>query len=87
MSFNPDHNKQAQEVILSRKLQQRHHPPLFFNDIPVNQNINQKHLEMILESKLSSEEYFKEESFLTKVNKTIGLLHRFQACCLDHLFQ
>ena len=48
-SFNPDDNKLAQEVIFTRKLQTRRRPPLFFNDIPVNQGITQKHLRMILD--------------------------------------
>ena len=32
MSFNPDRNKQAQEVIFSRKIRKGFHPNLDFND-------------------------------------------------------
>ena len=35
MSFNPDLNKQAQEVIFSRKLTKFYHPKIFFNNAPV----------------------------------------------------
>ena len=32
MPFNPDRNKQAQEVIFSRKTRKGFHPILYFND-------------------------------------------------------
>ena len=32
MSFNPDLNKQAQEVIISRKLNESSHPKIVFNN-------------------------------------------------------
>ena len=35
MLFNPDLNKQGQEVIFSRKLNKSFHPKIFFNDAPV----------------------------------------------------
>ena len=35
MSFNPDLNKQAQEVIFSGKLNQPSHPKIVFNSAPV----------------------------------------------------
>ena len=35
MSFNPDLNKQAQEVIFSRKLNKPSHPKIVFNSAPV----------------------------------------------------
>ena len=43
MSFNPDPNKQAQEVIFSRKLKKVCHPPLRFNNNNVAQGSWQKH--------------------------------------------
>ena len=46
MSFNPDPNKQTQEVNFLRKLQTRFQSQLF-RDIPVNQGITQKHLGII----------------------------------------
>ena len=45
MSFNPDPNKQAQEVIFSRKLNKPNHPSLNFNNMVVIQSINHKHLQ------------------------------------------
>ena len=52
MSFNPDINKQAQEVIFSRKLQKSNHPSLTFSVTSVTQSEIQKHLGMFLDSKL-----------------------------------
>ena len=44
MNFNPDTNKQAQELIFSRKVQVISHPPLFFNQNFVPETSLQKHL-------------------------------------------
>ena len=44
MSFNPDPSKQAQKVILFRKLQKSVYPRLHFNNIAVTQSTTQKHL-------------------------------------------
>ena len=76
MNFNPDSNKQAQEVIFTRKTLKPSHPPLTFNNIPVVQTPSQKHLGMFLDSRLDFQEHLK--SILNKVNKTIALLHKFQ---------
>ena len=54
MSFNPDPNKQAQELIFSHRVQMTNHPPLFFNEIVVLKTTLQKHLGMFLDSKLNS---------------------------------
>ena len=48
MSFNPDVNKQAQEVIFSRKIKSNIHPPFVFNNI-LSQANSQKHLGITLE--------------------------------------
>ena len=42
MNFNPDHSKQAQEALSSRKLQKVSHPKLFFNNSDVAQTNSQK---------------------------------------------
>ena len=42
MNFNPDHSKQAQEALSSRKLQKVPHPKLFFNNSDVAQTNSQK---------------------------------------------
>ena len=52
MSFNPDLSKQVQEVIFSRKLQKSTHLTLSFNNNTVTQSISQKHLGMLLDTKL-----------------------------------
>ena len=49
MSFNPDLNKQAQEVIFSRKLTKFYHPKIFFNNAPVFCANWQQHLGMHLD--------------------------------------
>ena len=52
MSFNPDLNMQAQEVIFSRKLKEICHPPLRFNNNSVFQTSPQKHLVLTLDNRL-----------------------------------
>ena len=52
------------------------HPEIFFNNIPVSKADSQKDLGLHLDSKLSFDIHIK--SFLTKVNRTIGLLPKFQ---------
>ena len=76
MSFNPDPNKQAQEVIFSRKLNKPNHPSLNFNNTVVIQSTNHKHLGMILDTKLDFKEHLKYK--LSKISKTIGFLRKFQ---------
>ena len=69
MSFNPDPNKQAQEVIFSRKIQKSSQPSLIFNNNIVTQSLTQKHLGMFLDTKLDFQEHLK--SIFSKVNKTL----------------
>ena len=76
MSFNPDPNKQAQEVIFSRKKSKTPHPLLQFNNVNVSQVTSQKHLGIILDKSLSFNEHLK--MVFTKTNKTIGLLRSLQ---------
>ena len=52
MSFDPDPNKQAQEVLFSRKIQKSSRPSLIFNNNIVTQSLSQKHLGMFLDTKL-----------------------------------
>ena len=49
IGFNPDCNKQAQEVIFIRELI----PPLVFNNSNVSEGNSQKHLEVTLNFKLT----------------------------------
>ena len=62
MGFNPDPNKQAQEVLVSRKIQKSSQPSLIFNDNIVTQSFTQKHLGMILDTKLDFQEHLKSIS-------------------------
>ena len=48
-NFNPDSTKQAQEPILSRKVQMINHPHLFFSQNIVQASL-QKHIGMFLDS-------------------------------------
>ena len=74
MNFNPDPAKQAHEVIFSRKAKEIYHPPLVFNNTSVSQSSSQKHLGVILDSKLIFDEYLKMVSL--KISKTLGLLRK-----------
>ena len=76
MIFNPDPSKQAPEVIFSRKQQKISHPSIYFNNNPIDSVSSQKHLGMILDTKLNFQEHIK--NILTKVNKTTGLLRKLQ---------
>ena len=76
MSFNPDPNKQAQELIFSRKVQTTNHPSLFFNENVVPKTTLQKYLGMFLDSKLNFSGHLK--TIFQKTNKTIGLLRKLQ---------
>ena len=76
INFNPDPTKQAQEVIFSRKTKKLPHPPLVFNNTNVTQSIYQKHLGIILDSKLTFENHV--NMVTTKINKTIGLLRKLK---------
>ena len=76
MRFNPDPNKQAQDVIFSRKNNKIDHPPLYFNQNLVKSSSTHKHLGMILDTKLDFSLHLKNVQ--SKVNKTIGLLPKLQ---------
>ena len=59
MSFNPDPNKQAQEVIFSRKINMQDHAPLIFNNNNASEANSQKHLDIVLDNRLSLDEHLK----------------------------
>ena len=52
-----DPSKEAQEIILMRKLQTLDYPPLYFNSSSVKQTFTQKHLGMLLDFKLDFQEH------------------------------
>ena len=71
INFNPDPNKQVQEIIFSRKKTASLHPVLHFDSTPFKSTQINKHLWMTLDSNLRYKHHIK--SILNKVNKTIGL--------------
>ena len=82
MNFNPDPSKQAQEIFFSRKIQENFHPPLYFNNIKVEQTALQKHLGIFLDPKLDFKEHLKNMS--VKVNKSTALLRKLQSILPRH---
>ena len=69
MNFNPDPKRQAQEIIFSPKVQKQGHPSIFFNQSLVIQENSQKHLGILLDTKLDFKEYLPNIS--NKANKAI----------------
>ena len=86
MSFNPDLNKQAQEVIFSRKMTKSSHPQVFFNDIPVSLScVNfQNHFRIYLDEKLNFNHHTKEK--ITKAMKGIRVIKRLSKILPQHSF-
>ena len=74
--LEPRPRKQDQAIIFSRKTKKISHPSLRFNNSIVSQTPYQKHLDIFLDPRLTFKEHLKE--ITTKVNKTIGLLRKFQ---------
>ena len=82
MRFNPDPKKQVKEAIFSRKSKAISHPPLVLNNNNVIQTISQKHLGIILDTRLSFEKHL--ETLIYKINKTIGLIAVAESLTLSH---
>ena len=59
MSFNPDPQKQAVQLIFSKKEAEANHPVILFNNLPVMQVVEHKHLGLVLDSKLSFSTHIK----------------------------
>ena len=75
MLFNPDHNKQAVEILFSKKRHEKdNYPPLNFNDNKVQTAISQKHLGLVLDSKLDFNEHISNK--INKCNKIIGIMKK-----------
>ena len=72
MSFNPDPNKQAVEVIFSRKSKQIHHPEIYFNGVEVKTAKSHKYLGLILDSKLTFVSHINGK--ISKARKGLGLI-------------
>ena len=57
MLFNPDPNKQAVEILFSKKQHEKdNYPPLNSNGDNIQTAISQKHLGLVLDSKLDFNE-------------------------------
>ena len=82
MSFNPDPNKQAVEVTFSKKRSPVNHPPIFFNEVPVKNVQEQKHLGIILDPKLSFASHIK--AVISKSRQGIGMLRFLSEYLLRH---
>ena len=76
MQFNLGRNKQANEVIS--------YPPLTFNNNDVEKRPHQKHLGIILDSKLDFNIHV--DSKIKKCYKTIGLVERLPAMFQEKLY-
>ena len=72
MEFNPDPTKQATEVLFSCKLNSPNHPQLIFNGSAAAKANEQKHLGLILDSRLSFEKHLSEK--IIKAKKNVGIL-------------
>ena len=78
MSFNPDPQKQAVELIFSTKRSEMNHPEIRFNNIPVMKVDEHKHLGIILDSKLSLSTHVK--AAVCKARKGVDLLKYLSKC-------
>ena len=74
MRFNPDPRKQANEVCFSRKRDSSFHPVIMFNNNPVQSCSSQKHLGLILDTKVDFNQHINEK--ISRCNKIIGVMKR-----------
>ena len=72
MLFNPDPVKQAIEVCFSNKQDKVGYPPLNFNNNDVQSANSQKHLGLVLDSKLDFNEHVNNK--INICNKSIGIM-------------
>ena len=77
MSFNPDPNKTATEVIFSHKSIQHPHPAIYFNNFPISNKPCTKHLGMFLDSKLNFNTHINDK--ICKANKGIGMIRKLNS--------
>ena len=74
MQFNPDPNKQAQEVHFSKKTNNESSHPVSFNNTKVVICSSQKHLRIVLDQQLNFNDHI--QSKMTKCYKMIGIIKR-----------
>ena len=89
MSFNPDPNKQAVEIVFSRKLNPIDHPNIYFNGVQVKKVKSHEHLGLTLDSKLIFASHINDK--ISKARKGLGIikiLSRFLSIkTLDQIFK
>ena len=76
MEFNPDPTKHATEVLFSCKKSSQNHPQLIFNGIAIAKVNDQKHLGLILDSRLYFEKHINEK--IIKAKKMLEYLNTFR---------
>ena len=76
MNFNPASSKQTQEVIFIRDKNKVYYSPLIFYKSTVTQTTSQKHLSIILDSRLTFDNHL--HIVLIKTNEIIGLPPKLQ---------
>ena len=74
MQFNPDPNKQAQEVYFSKKSNNENSLPVTFNNAKVVNCSTHKHLGLLLDKRLSFTEHI--QSKMSKCYKMFGVIKR-----------
>ena len=74
MLFNPDPRKQVIEICFSHKRDNENYPSLVFRATKVQLANSQKHLGLILDSKLDFNEHI--DNKISKWNKIIGIMKR-----------
>ena len=76
MSFNRDPTKMAQEVLFSKKKSKVIHPSLIFNGKDISRSESQKHLGLVLDSKLNFNMHLKGKFSI--INNGIVLLRKLR---------
>ena len=86
MLFNPDPNKQAVEILFSKKQHEKdNYPPLNFNGDNVQTAISQEHLGLVLDSKLDFNEHISNK--INKCNKIIVIMKKLSLFLLRKILQ
>ena len=83
MMFSPDLTKQAQEVIFSRKTVKPFDPQVFFNEVPVECSVSQKHLGPHLDQKLDFSKDINEINESLNYKKEYQPLKNFITFCQE----
>ena len=93
LSFNPDPNmvlylhdpnKQATEVLYSRKVNSDDHPNLTFNGKEVQQCSSQKYWGVFLDNKIDFDIHHLDEKINVKCNKITGMMKKISPSVSKH---